>query len=308
MLVTAWAGGGTSSSVSRRSVRNQDVSPRVAKIDLMPGEEIAIGTAAGAAKKALSTSKEEEARLAELASDTPAMRDAATAYAKRVAIKQEFLLTLYKPLAMLVGRSKDYFANDFPSEMAAKVADVPEAELVSPKPSVAVPAMEALGYSLDEPDLKEMYLNLLATATDGRVANDAHPSFAEIIRQLSPQEAQALRSVLGASNHPIVTVIERKEGTNYGTLYTHLMDWRKGGKRAAIPSSPAWIDNWIRLGLVAVDYTTWITADGAYEWVDTRPEVIKFREAVGAPGTVDITKGYLRTTDFGARFAQAVLT
>ncbi len=41
-----------------------------------------------------------------------------------------------------------------------------------------------------------MYLNLLASAMDDRVAKSVHPGFVEIIKQLNANEAKLLRTVL----------------------------------------------------------------------------------------------------------------
>ncbi len=41
--------------------------------------------------------------------------------------------------------------------------------------------------------LREMFANLLASAMNSDVSNDVHPSFVEIIKQLSPDEAKILK-------------------------------------------------------------------------------------------------------------------
>jgi hypothetical protein len=66
-------------------------------------------------------------------------------------------------------------------------------QLVTPKPYVAVPALEALRYTGEEPALREMYVNLLATAMDRQTAVNAHPAFVTIIRELTPDEARLVR-------------------------------------------------------------------------------------------------------------------
>ncbi len=87
----------------------------------------------------------------------------------------------------------DYFDGDeFAEDMAQKTAHLGEDDIVEPKANVAAQAMQGLGFSLDEPDLKEMYLNLLATASTKGRDHQAHPAFAEIIRQLTSEEASAL--------------------------------------------------------------------------------------------------------------------
>jgi hypothetical protein len=65
--------------------------------------------------------------------------------------------------------------------------------LVPPEPTVAGPALESLRFAGSQPALREMYVNLLATAMDKETATKAHPSFAEIIRQLTPDEARVVR-------------------------------------------------------------------------------------------------------------------
>lgn len=126
-----------------------------------------------AASRALGDSDEVKRQLLELAKDSPSMQDAAEHYARRIAIKQKVLLKLYQPLAKWVGESRDYLGGEFIADMSAKIADVPEEHLTSPPPAVAVPAMQGLGYSLGEPELKEMYLNLLALASDDRHTQEA---------------------------------------------------------------------------------------------------------------------------------------
>ena len=90
-------------------------------------------------------------------------------------------------------KAKVYFAEKFPQDIAAKTAAIPPEQVVEPKASIAGPALQGLAFTHEEPNLKEMYLSLLATAMDGRVAADAHPAFVEVIRQLSSEEAQLMR-------------------------------------------------------------------------------------------------------------------
>jgi hypothetical protein len=271
------------------------------------GEILPVGKAAfNTAQKALSEEPSVKEQLARMAAESPAMKAAAESYARRIAIKQGLLLKLYAPLAKWVGASKDYFEGQFAEDMSSKIADIPQESLRSPHPSVAVPAMQGLGYSLDEPSLKYMYLNLLATATDSRQGDHAHPSFAEIIKQLSGAEARLLSNVLRMKLVPIVRVkVTVPGGDGYTVALNHLVDLVIPASRQRVenPSAPVWIDNWERLGLVTADYTQLFTAPGKYSWVDERPEVVRLRQD-GA--VVSFDQGILRATDFGSRFAAAV--
>lgn len=280
---------------------------------LMTGAEIIpVGKAVlGAAHGAFVEDAATKNQLAAISKDSGAMKSAAESYARRVAIRQAVLLKLFAPLGKWVGASRSYFEVQFAVDLSEKISDIPEEYLAPPPPIVAVPAMQGLGYSLEEPDLKDMYLNLLATATDGRVQQSAHPSFAEIIKQLSGSEANLLRSVLGKEVHPIVRLKEHPIGSpdlNFNVVLNNLMNLRhrETGEPIEVPLFNAWIDNWARLGLVSVDYANYLSESEEYAWVDERPEVKRLRETIAAGRGISHAPGMARVTDFGQQFAAAV--
>lgn len=265
------------------------------------------------ARNALQEGQSTREQLRQIAKDSPSMGVAAENYARRIAVKQAVLLKLFQPLARLVGVSREYFDNQFASDLAEKVTDIPEENLTTPLPSVAVPAMQGLSYSLEEPDLKAMYLSLLATASDDRVSDSAHPSFADIIKQLSAREAALLGVCLRSRDTPMVRVklLANKDDLSAGftILQNHLIDLKfsESGERVEEPSGAVWIDNWVRLGLMNARYDERILGDSVYDWVDGRPEIVRMRaEYERETAAVDRDNGLLRPTDFGLRFADAV--
>lgn len=254
-------------------------------------------------------------QLAAMAADTPEMKAAAAAYARRVLLKQQILLRVYEPLAKLVGVSKEYFEHDFAAELAEKIADIPDEFVTTPSPSVALPAMEGLARSLEEPNLKEMYLNLLAAGTDGRRKDDAHPSFAEIIKQLSAEEAGLLADALrlSPSGTPVVRMRAKNIGSPTGrgkNIGRHIVNWRDNGSRepANPHMGPVYVDNWVRLGLVHVSYEYDVAMPHVYDWAKNDPLVVQLRRRYRSWRTyIAVTRGRMDITDFGARFGAAVL-
>ena len=79
--------------------------------------------------------------------------------------------------------------------------------------------MQGLSYTFDEPDLKDLYLNLLTTATDDRRTDDAHPAFADVIKQLTPSEARLLNEILGQA---AVTIARVKNMVESGGFHLSL--------------------------------------------------------------------------------------
>lgn len=76
-----------------------------------------------------------------------------------------------------------------------RVKDVPPEKLVEPEPYVAVPAMQALTYSMDSNELKNLYANLLSNAINIDKKDKVLPAYVEIIRQMSPLDAKSLEFI-----------------------------------------------------------------------------------------------------------------
>ncbi|MFE9872205.1 DUF4393 domain-containing protein [Micromonospora sp. NPDC005686] len=274
----------------------------------MTGAEIA---AAGKAveiigRKALDQDKETRDELLQAAQGTPEFKAAARTAAARIAVKERIKLKLYQPFARMIGVSQAYFEDVFPEEMAAKTAHIPDEHLITPAASVAVPAMQGLSYSFDEPDLRELYLNLLTTATDDRRTDDAHPAFAEVIKQLSARETTLLNAVLTQASVSIVKLVNTKEDGGRQNVIKHLMGIHDDANRPLeVPQVPSWVDNWNRLGLVNVSYMEWFSDDRRYDWVTARPEYVRSKQDPTIEH-LDIDKGTLTRTAFGERFFRAV--
>lgn len=93
-------------------------------------------------------------------------------------------------------KARIYFAEKFQQDILQKASAIPPEQIIEPKASIAGPALQGLAFTHEEANLKDMYLSLLATAMDGRVASEAHPAFVEIIKQLNSEEANLIRGVL----------------------------------------------------------------------------------------------------------------
>jgi Abortive infection alpha len=277
----------------------------------MTGAEVA---AAGKAakvvgEKVLGEDEKTKDVLLRRAEGTAEMAAAARTMAARTAVLERIKLKILEPIGRLFGVGSDYFADTFPEEMAAKLASVPAENIVTPSSSVAGPTILALSYTYDEPSLKEMYLNLLAAASDDRRASRAHPAFAEIIKQLAPEEARELSAMFTFPRD--LPVARAKDALAdppgaYRILQAHLLPVAGAeGKPREEPQLPTWLDNWARLGLVNITYTEYSSGPNSYDWVKTRPEYIRLAEKPGIT-RLDFDKGIIRLTDFGRQFLSVI--
>lgn len=248
------------------------------------------------------------------AGDNPQVKEAAGNLGQTAVTLTRTINNVLVPLAAInfaFDKARTYFSGRFQQEIAAKAQAIPPEHIVEPKASIAGPTLQGLAFTHEEPNLKEMYLNLLATSMDGRTASVAHPAFVEIIKQLDSEDARLVREVLQSPNAiPIVQIHRKlKDGTGYNLLVQHLLNLNvpTTGTPVEDPQLPAMIDNWIRLGLVEVAYDKHLTDPTHYSWAYQRPEFLKLSQVLQPDeAKVEYQKGIMQRTELGKRFARAI--
>jgi hypothetical protein len=248
------------------------------------------------------------------AGDNPNVREAANNLGMTALTVTKTINNVLLPLAAInfaFDKARRYFSETFFEDISKKTAAIPPDQIVEPKASIAGPALQGLAFTHEEANLKEMYLNLIATAMDGRVAAEAHPAFVEIIKQLSPVEADILNFVLKAISALAIVEVRLSTAGQEGwrTLRPHLINLRYGDSDDPCdePFIPAMVGNWIRLGLVEVDYAKHLTGEDSYKWVESRPEVLDLRQCYENDRCkLSFQNGIIVRTAFGVRFAKAV--
>lgn len=254
------------------------------------------------------------AEVIKAAGDNPQVKEAAGNLGYTAVTLTKTINNVLVPLAAInfaFDKARDYFSGKFQQEIAEKAESIPPEHIVEPKASIAGPTLQGLAFTHEEPNLKEMYLNLLATAMDGRSASTAHPAFVEIIKQLDSEDARLVRGALQSpSAIPIVQIHRKlKDGTGYQVLAQHLLNLTDTTTGAPVedPQLPAMIDNWIRLGLVEVAYDKHLTDPAKYAWVDQRPEFLRLSQTPQPDeAKVEYQKGFMERTELGKRFAKAI--
>ncbi len=190
-----------------------------------------------------------------LAKAVPVYQDMAQPVAKELGKSLETLgrainVALYPVSGLVWGfeRIKDFLD----AKLASNLKDVPPENIISPKPNVAGPAIEALRFTGHEESLSDMYANLLAAAMDKSTADGAHPAFVEVIKQLTPDEAKLIGYFLEPLPFPLLTVRADDKVRGRGG-YDVAVNVSLFGNLAglALPKLvPAYLDNLCRLGKV----------------------------------------------------------
>jgi hypothetical protein len=247
------------------------------------------------------------------AGDSPQMKEAAGNLGQTAVTLTRAINNVLVPLAAInfaFDKARTYFSGKFQQDMEEKAQAIPQEHLVEPKASIAGPTLQGLAFAHEEPNLKEMYLNLLATAMDDRIASNAHPAFVEIIKQLDSEDARLVRGALRSpSAIPIVQIHRKLTTGGYNILVQHLLDLKDTETEQPVedPRLPAMIDNWIRLGLVEVAYDKFLNDPVRYSWVEQRPEFVRLKQTPQeGEATIEFQRGILSRTELGKRFAEAI--
>ncbi len=134
--------------------------------------------------------------LIKLAGDNESARKAADNIGRIAATVTGAVNNVLLPLAAVnfaVDKAREYFSGEFKEDIVNATSDIPEENIQEPKASIVGPAMQGLAYSLDEEELKAMYLKLISSAMDDRNNGVMHPAYTDILKQMSPMDAVFMR-------------------------------------------------------------------------------------------------------------------
>lgn len=205
--------------------------------------------------------------------------------------------------AMVWGYDK---IKDFVStKVAEKLKDVPPENLISPKANVAGPALEALRYIGHDESLSNLYANLLASSMNKDTANSTHPSFVDIIKQLTSDEAKLLNYFLSNKALPLLDGNLKLKGGGGGIPYKK--NFSLFGEKAGIDileNTNSYIDNLCRLGICVIPMYREYTDKDIYKETLDSPIFIKSVNDSSGRFESEISVEYktLEITDFGKQF------
>lgn len=206
------------------------------------------------------------------------------------------------------------------SALSAKIEEIPEERRISPDPAIAIPAIQAVSYMGHHESLRDLFINLLASASDTQTSEVVHPSFIEIIKQMTPLEATILEYFNSEGSIGLVKLVaafNRGENDASGhiiALSRIELDYN---------SCSVAVMNLIRLGLVEVSYERFKVNGSIYEDIlsrlgnhlsgDEQFKDLKMLENVTRPregekGVLAYRRGVGTLTPLGKSFLKVCLT
>lgn len=146
-----------------------------------------------------------------------------------------------------------------------RMESVSEEEVVEVPPEVGTPIAEKFSYITND-ELSDLYIELLAKASTFETAKIAHPSFANVIDNLSPDEAILLKAFFQHQAIPFVEArLENKNRTEWSTLHP-LLTGLEVTKGLVYPENiVAYFSNFEGLGIISIRRDIYMAGKNIYE-------------------------------------------
>lgn len=174
--------------------------------------------------------------------------------------------------------NREYSIDETKKLLAQKLENVDPEKIITPEAYVAVPAIQAISYSMDSKELRNLYANLLAKSMNIDTKDSVHPSFVEIIKQLSPIDANVFSLIMRTNLKPLIDIrinLSKEQGGG-GITQLKNISWITDFTYEQYSVS---FDNLERLKLIEIlDYA--YTHKEHYTLVTTTPDYVSYRDAI----------------------------
>lgn len=185
--------------------------------------------------------------------------------------------------------------------LSKKLEHVGEDKIVTPEAYVAIPAIQAISYSMDSEELRNLYANLLAKAMNSDTKDMVHPSFVEIIKQMSPIDSLVFKTIMERGGNPLISLIYENEQKNSLTLNMNITDINI----APIESINISIDNLIKQSLITIPDGRYYIEDNLYDQLLTSNQYKIAQQKFSSPPNgfkLTYKKGLIEKTNLGNAF------
>src|SRR5699024_7992400 len=147
-------------------------------------------------------------------------------------------------------------------EVATNISRIPEEDIIEPINYSLINTIDNALLTVDQEEIRSMFSHLIASHFDYNKQSELHPSFIDIIKQLSPNDAMFLKNIYRKNVIPIVFYIcyINKEEFSYIQLTEPFFYPLIGDYMQSVNT----LQNLNRLNLIELDYLDVLTDDSHY--------------------------------------------
>lgn len=231
---------------------------------------------------------------------------------KTLSLPFETINTALRPVrTVLLGLNLVFDRLD--ARLRQKLGETPPEKIVEPPPQVAGPLLLGYGFVEHEPNLRELFEQLLVNAMHADRTALVHPAFVDIVKQLTPAEALivkllAQRAQANSLMYPMIELRVTDTNEHYvpGGMLTTLP------VEAGVVEDPSkgfdHLDALRRAGVIEFTTNNYMTAPTAYAAFDEAVASIRNRAqtTLGEQNKrLEAQRGVIKLTEIGRRFVAA---
>lgn len=200
----------------------------------------------------------------------------------------------------------------FKSELEGSIRQIPPEKLVMPDTQVVAGALDDARFCVEQDELRNMFKNLIDASLNSDTAEDVHPSFSNIIRRMSPFDAQMLLQFKQNTRKPIMHfVFEMKAG---GTIPFQKNVISTECDPKILKKESQSLEVLQSLGLIVIDFSRHLVDNTGYDLILTNPlyssiknNAMKLLETNTDARSVNYMKGIVSLSDLGSQFLKVCL-
>jgi hypothetical protein len=215
---------------------------------------------------------------------------------------------VFSGVTHIAEKKKLKYANDlelFKKELDQKISVIPDDKKVEPKMHIVGPALDNSKYCVETEELRNMFSNLISNSLNKDFDNVVHPSFAEIIKQLSPLDAHVLSSIVKNDINPLINI--RKINPNGGTdiFHQNITAFEFASSDEICKS----IENLDRLKLIVIEHSRRYNNPKNYSYVRSNPIYKNLLISICSMPNLRYEEDYglIEKNSFGLAFAKACM-
>jgi Abortive infection alpha len=214
------------------------------------------------------------------------------------------------PVALMI-HGYEVMQKQLESKLEEKLTGIDPARIVRPPLPVVGPLIDRYRFVHNNPELADMFENLLANAMDIATVKRAHPAFVQIISELSSEEAKLVKTIASEPILPKLDVsaraIDLKNTPGLSAVLKNftLLDEKAGVSGELIYS---YLSNLMRLGILNNRPGAIYTNQSCYEPLMKHETLVSLGRMVASHQMeLVFEKGIIEITAFGNLFMEAVL-
>lgn len=193
-------------------------------------------------------------------------------------------------------------------EYKKKLEKIPEEDRCVVEPEIGEPIIRNLLNTTND-QIADLFTTLLANASNIKTLDKAHPKFAQIVQNMTPDEALIIQYLKGKKDICYVDFRGHKENDkSYYDFMSYVTLIPNDVKLTYPKNINAYITNLISSGILLDMKGTYITNDTWYNKIEQyyRPR-LEERLVPKIYNKITIEKSYLQITDFGILFINACI-